>query len=493
MKTKATESKRWFVLILFAIAMAWLESAVVFYLRTMVNRIEPHQPNPLPVVAGLESAEVVRELATLVMLGTVGWLAGRTARSRFGYFTVAFGVWDIFYYVFLKVLTGWPHSLHDWDVLFLIPLPWWGPVLAPMLIATLLILGGSLLVFFDEPGKPFWPGRLPLALSALGSFLALWVFMADTLRAAPHGIEAVREVLPVTFHWSLFLTALALMAFPVVELLLEVRNRTRPPNSPNLRKWKELFARNRQDRQEPQWSLQGNVPPEVLKPLLHSLEQFQLGDGGGPASLIAFDAERFRGSSDELRDVVDAWFAEEREHARLLGCAVDRFGGRRITSHWSFTAFCLCRRWLGVRFELQILTLTELVSTAYYRVLQRHSPDVPLEQMCALILRDEALHLAFHCDRLASAGRPRHGLSGAWWLGQFWLLGHAAASVLWISHSACLTALGSSLAEYFGEVRRELGRFIFALSSASARLTESDGASTSPAARTFQEPIPSPA
>lgn len=485
MKTKTGESKRWPVLILFAIAMAWLESAVVYYLRTMVNRIEPHQTNPLPVLAGVDTAEVVRELATLIMLGTVAWLAGRTARSRFGYFAIAFGVWDIFYYGFLKVLTGWPHSLLDWDVLFLIPLPWWGPVLAPMLIATLLILGGSLLMFFDEPEKPLWPGRWPIVLSALGSLLALCVFMADTLRATPRGIEAVREVLPVTFHWPLFLVALALMSIPVVDLLLKARKHTGPPNSLNLRKWKDLFARNRHDRPEPQWSTPASVRPDVLKPLLRSLEQFQLGDGGGPASLIAFDAERFRGSSDELREVVDAWFAEEREHARLLGCAVDRFGGSRITSHWSFTAFCLCRRWLGVRFELQVLTLTELVSTAYYRVLRRHSPDVPLAEMCALILRDEALHVTFHCDRLAAANRPGHGLPGAWWLGQFWLLGHAAASVLWISHGPCLTALGGSRAEYFDEVRRELGRFIFSLSSATARFTESDAASTLPATRTI--------
>jgi hypothetical protein len=56
---------------------------------------------------------------------------------------LAFGVWDIFYYVFLKVLTGWPHSLMDWDILFLLPLPWWGPVIAPVSIAVLMILWGT--------------------------------------------------------------------------------------------------------------------------------------------------------------------------------------------------------------------------------------------------------------------------------------------------------------------------------------------------------------
>src|SRR6267143_2703451 len=160
------------------------------------------------------------------------------------------------------------------------------------------------------------------------------------------------------------------------------------------------------------------IPNDMLS-LLDSLAQFQLGDGGGPASLIARDAERFRSSTPEMRQLVDLWFAEEREHSRLLGCAVDRLGGKRIHSHWSFTAFCHCRRIFGVRFELQVLLLTEITSTAYYRLLQRHCRIPALEAMCELILRDEAAHIAFHCDRLAANGRSPRGLVGWFWAAQF--------------------------------------------------------------------------
>jgi len=225
----------------------------------------------------------------------------------------------------------------------------------------------------------------------------------------------------------------------------------------------EHFRRNKQNRPEPDWSQPFRIDPDVLQPLVRSLAEFQLGDGGGPASLVALDAGRYRNSSRETRELVDAWFDEEREHARLLGCAVDRFGGRRITSHWSFSAFCWCRRLLGVRFELQILLLTELVSTAYYRVLRRHSPDVPLADMCGLILRDEAGHVAFHRDRLAARGVSANGLSGAFWEAQFWFFGHVAATVLWTSHRRCLKAIGSSRGEYFCEVRYEIARFVRSL------------------------------
>src|SRR5436190_915729 len=102
----------------------------------------------------------------------------------------------------------------------------------------------------------------------------------------------------------------------------------------NQTKWIAHFERNRLYRSEPDWSAPVSVPQPALTPLVRSLEQFRLGDGGGPASLIAHDAERFRGRTGELRAIVDFWFAEEAEHSRLLGCAVDRFGRR----HFGFAA-----------------------------------------------------------------------------------------------------------------------------------------------------------
>jgi hypothetical protein len=203
----------------FAVAMAWVESAVVFYLRRLADRMDPYQPNPLPLADDIGRAEVIREAATIVMLLSVAWLAGRTWRAQFGFFAAAFGVWDILYYVFLVPMTGWPHSLLDWDILFLIPLPWWGPVLAPLLIALLMIIGGVLLTSNDErTGPPLWPARWAVALSAIGAGLAMDVFMADSIRAVLHG-EALEHVLPQSFNWALFLVAWALMAVPVIELL----------------------------------------------------------------------------------------------------------------------------------------------------------------------------------------------------------------------------------------------------------------------------------
>ena len=113
------ERTRWFIVVIFAIAMAWMESATVVYLRVLTGRIDPFQADPLPISVGLGKTELIREGATMILLLTVGLLAGRTWRSRLAYMLIAFGVWDIFYYVFLAIITAWPRSLLDWDVLFL--------------------------------------------------------------------------------------------------------------------------------------------------------------------------------------------------------------------------------------------------------------------------------------------------------------------------------------------------------------------------------------
>ena len=210
---RTAESKRWLIVVLYAVAMAWVEAAAVYYLRTLEKRIEPYQPNPLPMATGLGEAELIRELATMVMLFTVGWLAGATWRGRLAYSVLAFGIWDIFYYFFLRAMTGWPKSLLDWDILFLIPLPWWGPVWAPTSIALLMILWGTFITQFER--FPATLGSISIASAGLGVALALFVFMADALRNADQGTEALRTMLPERFNWPLFSVALALMALPL--------------------------------------------------------------------------------------------------------------------------------------------------------------------------------------------------------------------------------------------------------------------------------------
>lgn len=217
---------RWIAVVLFAAAMAWMESATVVYLRTLVGRLEPYQANPLPISPHLSWVEIVREAATILMLAAAGWLAGKSARSRFAYFLLAFGVWDILYYVFLAVIGPWPRSILDWDILFLIPLPWWGPLLAPASIAFLMVLGATAIVLGEERGYAVWPHRRSWGINLAGGGIALGVFMTDAALALGRGDTNLGAVLPTWFNWPVFLIALVMMAVPVVETALKLRSYT---------------------------------------------------------------------------------------------------------------------------------------------------------------------------------------------------------------------------------------------------------------------------
>jgi len=215
MTDRADARERWVVVVIFAVGMAWVEAATVYYLRVLTNRLVPYQPNPLPIDGILGQVELVREAATLVMLIAVGMLAAREWRKRVAYAVIAFGVWDIFYYVFLRIMSQWPTSPTDWDVLFLLPLPWWGPVWAPVCIALLMIVWGTFESQSAESMRPTWLSRTLWTAGVFGIALALYVFMADALRSLPRGIEATRSVLPTSFNWLAFCAALSLIAAPV--------------------------------------------------------------------------------------------------------------------------------------------------------------------------------------------------------------------------------------------------------------------------------------
>ena len=127
--------------LVFAGAMAYLEAAVVVYLEAAlgshVGDIFPLRP--ASELGNLIAIEVGREAATLVIIGAVGLLVGRSRLERLAWSTVVFGVWDIGYYAWLFIFSGWPPSLRTFDLLFLLPVPWAGPVWSPITVSATLI------------------------------------------------------------------------------------------------------------------------------------------------------------------------------------------------------------------------------------------------------------------------------------------------------------------------------------------------------------------
>jgi hypothetical protein len=213
-----------YTVLAFSIAMGFLEAAVVVYIR------ELYYPEgfsfPLKMMSmQVAITEIFRELATLVMLVTAGMLAGRTKTEKFGYFIFTFAVWDIFYYIFLKLLINWPESLLTWDILFLLPTAWVGPVIAPVLLAILMIILSLAISYFTD--KQLHP-RIQLSewsFLILGSLISIIAFtleytvfitgkysFSELWNIDSQFIEYAIQFIPQKFPWIIFLTGFGIIA-----------------------------------------------------------------------------------------------------------------------------------------------------------------------------------------------------------------------------------------------------------------------------------------
>jgi hypothetical protein len=222
---KSLEKTLWCVAI-FAVAMAFLESAVVIYLREIYYKEGfnfPLKPLPFPIAR----VEILREAATIFMLIAIGYLSGKTKLQRFAYFIFAFAVWDIFYYLFLYIFLGWPQSLFTWDILFLIPLPWVGPVWAPCLLSLLMIVGSLPVISEIHKRNDYVTKKSDWVFLIGGAAVCIFSFMWDYIVISANSVSYSADLfsnlhnyIPQSFNHPLFFTGFALMSFPVFSNLI---------------------------------------------------------------------------------------------------------------------------------------------------------------------------------------------------------------------------------------------------------------------------------
>src|SRR5580692_7184071 len=209
------------ILALFSTAFGYLEAAVVSYLRILHEparlRYYPHRPPaelfPLLTLEQLRAAgqeqqatlfaEIGREASTMAMLAAIALAVAGNARQWAAAFAIAFGVWDIVFYAGLKLLLDWPASLFTWDILFLIPVPWVGPVIAPMLVSVAMIIAGIWCLWREAASKPLQIGRWNTAGVLVGAFVIILSFTLDYRNILAGGM-------PHPFHWGVFSLGLAI-------------------------------------------------------------------------------------------------------------------------------------------------------------------------------------------------------------------------------------------------------------------------------------------
>jgi hypothetical protein len=205
--------RRWIWAVIFSVAFAWVESAVVVYLRKIY--FDGVFKFPLVIVweegkhiiDPLIQIEFGREIATIIMLVAVGYVTGKSKLQRFCFFMIAFGIWDIFYYLWLYVMVGWPGSLLTWDLLFYVPLPWVGPVITPVLIAVAMVGAGSLIIYYDEKGYVMRWRLYDMAIELGCGLLIIVAFCWDWKNILQVPGDITRSGIPNPFAWWLYLPA----------------------------------------------------------------------------------------------------------------------------------------------------------------------------------------------------------------------------------------------------------------------------------------------
>ena len=198
----------------YSIAMALLEAAVVVYMRRLYYPDNLLELFPLQFLRDYDPIlELSRGVATVVMILTVALLAERKTLTRsFAAFVFVFGVWDLFYYVWLKVLIDWPRSWLEWDVLFLIPMVWLGPWICPALISLLFIVWGGW-VLSSQRTVVF--STRSLTVFILGAVVGLISFMQPALAIGawtPSGTDLLANYTPGDFWWLSYGISFILMS-----------------------------------------------------------------------------------------------------------------------------------------------------------------------------------------------------------------------------------------------------------------------------------------
>ena len=170
--------RNFYLLALFGIAMGALEAIVVVYLRQIYYPLGFEFPLMF-LSPQMLSVEWLREVATIVMLVCIGMVAGKNSLQRFAWFLYSFAIWDIFYYLWLMLLLDWPSSFFTWDILFLIPVPWIGPVLAPVICSLTMILLAGIIIHLQKKGYAFKIKFQEWSLIIVGALIILGTFMWD--------------------------------------------------------------------------------------------------------------------------------------------------------------------------------------------------------------------------------------------------------------------------------------------------------------------------
>ncbi|MEU5451266.1 MULTISPECIES: ferritin-like domain-containing protein [Streptomyces] len=212
----------------------------------------------------------------------------------------------------------------------------------------------------------------------------------------------------------------------------------------------ETARRERAGQGDPDWRTGVPLHPAIRR----SVQRFQVGEDGDGAELIT----KAEAAGDaEYASAVRMFVTEERNHARLLALLLASGDAPTIASHWSDRIFVTLRRALGLRLELLVLMIAEVVALRYYRALRDGGEDALTREVAGRVLADEERHVPFHCHRLRRALRPLPAPARVLVTSGWRAALAAACLVVAVDHGPALRRLGVGRGRFAVEVVRSSG------------------------------------
>ena len=230
-----------------------------------------------------------------------------------------------------------------------------------------------------------------------------------------------------------------------------------------MKTWLEYFEYNRAHRREIPWASPPQFDSRMVRPLIRSLQRFQVGESGDGHHLRKQAA---RTGDENYIAAIDLFIKEEQEHARLMARILENLKAPLLDHHWSDACFILLRRCFGLHHELLVLLIPEMIAKRYFRALRDGTHDPVLQTVCAQIMEDEEGHVAFHADYLQNA-LAHLSLPGRVLLRAVWrLVFRLACLVVLVDHRGVLSAAGVSAGSFWwdcGLIFDEVAAAIFSL------------------------------
>jgi hypothetical protein len=198
----------------------------------------------------------------------------------------------------------------------------------------------------------------------------------------------------------------------------------------------------------------------VNRPLIASVRRFQLGESGDGAQLLRKAA---RAGDPEYLSAARLFIAEEQQHAALLLRLLGYLGGEPMSRHWSDAIFVRLRRLMGLRTELMVLTVAEVVALSYYGGLAAAGPDSVVRAVAARIVDDEHAHVRFQKQRLragfADSRVPVRLLACGLW----WVTAVGATVVVAVDHGRLLDAICYRRTRFIRDVLADFSNVVAAV------------------------------